>query len=63
MAGNDLVEMGATGAAVGRSLARVREAYLDGEVVNREEGLALAREIVRRGRESSRRSASVGKKG
>ena len=54
-----MVEMGASGAAVGRSLARVREAYLDGEVVNREEGLALAREIVRRSREPSRQPASV----
>ena len=61
--GADLVEMGASGAAVGRGLARVREAYLDGEVVNREESLALAREFVRRSREPSRPSASRGKKG
>jgi tRNA nucleotidyltransferase (CCA-adding enzyme) len=60
--GNDLVAMGASGAAVGRSLARVREAYLDGEVVNREEGLALAREIVRRRREPSRQPASRAEK-
>jgi hypothetical protein len=31
-------------------LARIRSAHLDGAVANREEALALARELERRGR-------------
>ena len=48
--GNELLEIGVSGAAVGRMLERIRAAYLDGDIVNREEGVALAREMARRGR-------------
>lgn len=43
--GNDLTGIGIEGADVGLALARIRVAFLDGAVANREEGLALAREI------------------
>jgi tRNA nucleotidyltransferase (CCA-adding enzyme) len=46
--GTDLVALGLEGAAVGRVLALVRTAYLDGALANREEALALARELARR---------------
>jgi hypothetical protein len=46
--GAELVAIGLTGPAVGRALSRVRAAYLDGEVANREEAIALARELGRR---------------
>ncbi len=46
--GSDLVALGLSGPALGRALARIRAAYLDGGVANREEALALAREISRR---------------
>lgn len=46
--GRDLVEIGLSGPAVGRALARVRTAFLDGEVRDRDEALALARELARR---------------
>ena len=45
VSGNDLTGIGLSGPAVGRALARVRAGFLDGAVANREEGLALAREI------------------
>jgi len=50
VSGRDLVELGISGPAVGRVLARIRSAYLDGGVANREEALALARELERRSR-------------
>ena len=40
--------MGLSGPALGRALRKIREAYLDGGVANREEALALASEIARR---------------
>lgn len=46
--GADLVALGLKGPAVGRAISRIRAAYLDGGVANREEALALAREIARR---------------
>ena len=45
--GSDLVAVGASGPALGRVLEAVRAAYLDGRVRNREEALALARELLR----------------
>ena len=45
--GSDLVELGASGPAVGRALEVVRSAHLDGKVRDREEALALARELLR----------------
>lgn len=47
VSGNDLEDIGLAGPAVGRALAAIRSAYLDGAVANREEGLALARELAR----------------
>lgn len=46
--GGDLVELGLAGPDVGKALARIRSGFLDGEVANREEALALAEEIARR---------------
>ena len=43
-----LVALGASGPAVGRVLEVVRAAHLDGKIQNREEALALARELLRR---------------
>ena len=43
--GRDLVALGLEGPAVGKALARIRVAVLDGTVRNREEALALAREV------------------
>jgi hypothetical protein len=54
--GEDLLEIGLEGPALGRVLNRVRIAYLDGALKDRDEALALAREIARR------RSATKGKK-
>ena len=48
LTGADLVALGLEGAAIGRVLARVRAAHLDGALANREEALALARELARR---------------
>jgi tRNA nucleotidyltransferase (CCA-adding enzyme) len=58
VSGNELVALGLEGPAVGRVLARVRAAVLDGEVANREEAMALAEELARRSRAggASRRS-------
>ncbi|MCP5039874.1 MAG: hypothetical protein GY944_02520 [bacterium] len=55
--GRDLVAAKIQGKTVGVALARIRAGYLDGEVANREEALALAREIDRRSR-SQRKSRS-----
>ena len=61
LTGEDLLELGLAGPAVGRALARIRSAFLDGAVKNREDALALARELGRgrsagttRGRHSAR---------
>lgn len=48
LSGGDLTGLGLSGPAVGRVLARVRSAFLDGEVANREEAMALAEELARR---------------
>jgi tRNA nucleotidyltransferase (CCA-adding enzyme) len=55
ISGEDLLKIGLEGPAVGRVLKRVRIAYLDGALKNRDEAIALAREIARR------RGASKGK--
>jgi hypothetical protein len=55
ISGGDLLEIGLEGPALGRVLSRVRIAYLDGVLKNRDEAIALAREIARR------RGASKGK--
>ena len=50
--GADLLPLGLAGPEVGRALARIRAAFLDGGVRTREEAIALARELGagRRGR-------------
>jgi tRNA nucleotidyltransferase (CCA-adding enzyme) len=48
ISGDDLLELGLEGPALGRVLNRVRIAYLDGALKNRDEAIALAREIARR---------------
>lgn len=55
LSGDDLVALGLSGPAVGRALARLRIALLDGAVKDREDALALARELA--GRRSARRPA------
>lgn len=45
--GEDLLALGLAGPALGRALARIRIAYLDGAVKTREDALALARELGR----------------
>jgi len=59
--GEDLLEIGLEGPALGRVLNRVRIAYLDGALKNREEAIALAREIAQR-RGTSKGKAAVGAK-
>ena len=46
--GDDLLEVGLAGPALGRALLRIRTAYLDRSVTNHAEAMALAREIARR---------------
>jgi hypothetical protein len=48
--------MGLEGPALGRALVRIRTAYLDGALKNREEAIALAREIARRKSPAKRKS-------
>jgi len=50
LTGSDLRDLGLEGPALGRALAKVRAAYLDGALANREEALALARELAQRAR-------------
>jgi hypothetical protein len=58
--GADLVGLGLVGPAVGRGLARIRAAHLDGILHTREEALALARELARRPAPRARRGRSSG---
>ncbi|MEZ4330614.1 MAG: hypothetical protein R3F35_02600 [Myxococcota bacterium] len=55
--GNDLTALGIQGPDVGRGLARIRAAFLDGELANREEALILAQEIARRSARAPKRRA------
>jgi tRNA nucleotidyltransferase (CCA-adding enzyme) len=48
LSGEDLLAIGLEGPALGRVLNRVRIAYLDGALHDRDEAIALAREIARR---------------
>jgi tRNA nucleotidyltransferase (CCA-adding enzyme) len=50
VSGAELVAVGLAGPEIGRALARIRVAFLDGGVRTREEALALAREIAARRR-------------
>ncbi|MBK7947657.1 MAG: CCA tRNA nucleotidyltransferase [Deltaproteobacteria bacterium] len=53
--GSDLVALGIQGPDVGRGLARIRAAFLDGEIANREEALVLAQELARRSARAPKR--------
>lgn len=57
--GGEIAELGLSGPDVGRALARIRAGFLDGEIANREEALALAEEIAKR---VHRRRQTDGKK-
>jgi hypothetical protein len=61
VSGSDLTALGLSGPAVGRALARVRSAFLDGTVRSREEALALAREVGRHGSARTGRGKRTGK--
>ncbi len=56
ISGAELTELGLVGPDVGKALRRIRAGFLDGEVANREEAIALAQEIARR---ASRRVSSA----
>ena len=58
--GDDLTALGLDGPAVGRALARIRAAYLDGVVRDRAEALALARELSRRRNRAASRGERKG---
>jgi tRNA nucleotidyltransferase (CCA-adding enzyme) len=60
--GADLVERGLSGAEIGRALERIRAGFLDGEIANREEGLALAEEMARRARRRARSGSAQRKR-
>ncbi len=55
LTGADVTALGLAGPDVGRVLARVRAAHLDGDVANREEALALATELAQRPERPKRR--------
>ena len=57
--GADMKEVGLTGPDVGRALTRIRAGFLDGEIANREEALALGIEMARR---SARRASQPQKR-
>ena len=59
ISGTDLVELGLEGPALGRALVRIRTAYLDGALKNREEAIAMAREIARRRNPARRKSKRI----
>jgi tRNA nucleotidyltransferase (CCA-adding enzyme) len=62
--GTELTSLGLSGPEVGRALARIRAGFLDGEIANREEALALAEELAKRAsrREARGRNARKGTK-
>jgi tRNA nucleotidyltransferase (CCA-adding enzyme) len=52
--GDDLVAAGLAGPNLGRALARIRAAFLDGALRSRDDALALAQEVARRSRRPKR---------
>jgi hypothetical protein len=50
LSGDDLVRLGFAGRSVGRAMARLRAAQLDGELRSREQAFALARTLAARQR-------------
>jgi tRNA nucleotidyltransferase (CCA-adding enzyme) len=56
VSGSDLVPLGLAGPELGRALARIRAAFLDGELRTREEAVALARELGARRRARTSRA-------
>ena len=57
LSGSDLTALGLAGPAVGSALARLRAAFLDGAVRDREAALALARELAARAATAPPRAA------
>jgi hypothetical protein len=60
--GRALVDLGLSGPELGRALARIRAAFLDREVANREEALALAAELARKPAPRRRRKPASGRR-
>lgn len=61
--GVELIELGLEGPDVGKALGRIRAGFLDGEIANREEALALAEEMARRAaRRKPRSKAKAGRR-
>jgi tRNA nucleotidyltransferase (CCA-adding enzyme) len=60
--GDDLLAAGLEGPAIGRALARIRTAFLDGRVKDRNEALALAREFYRRRGSNRAKAPKSGRK-
>ena len=60
--GDDLLAAGLEGPAIGRALARIRTAFLDGRVKDRNEALALAREFYRRRGSNRAKTPKSGRK-
>lgn len=58
LGGAELAELGFGGPDLGRALARIRSGFLDGELANREEAVALAEELAKR----TMRPAAKGRK-
>lgn len=58
--GADLVAAGVTGPAVGTALSRIRAAFLDGALHERDDALALAREVAAREAARARRRVRKG---
>ena len=58
ISGEDLLEVGLEGPALGRVLNRIRIAYLDGRLKDRDEAIALARELAR-GRGAPKRKTAA----
>jgi tRNA nucleotidyltransferase (CCA-adding enzyme) len=60
LGGDDLRAIGFSGPAIGRALAHIRIAYLDGAVKTRDEAIALAGELVRPKKTGGARKARRG---
>lgn len=62
LTGEDLLAIGLEGPALGRVLNRVRIAYLDGALKNRDDAIALARELARQRGKPKPKAATRGRR-
>ena len=62
LSGEDLLAIGLDGPALGRVLHQIRIAYLDGALQNREDAIALAREIARQRGKPKPKAATRGRR-